>query len=184
VTLLQPERTALLVIDLQERLLPAIQDHARVVHNSVALLRLARILELHVVLTTQYQRGLGATVPEVLAEAPGVEPLDKSSFGCFGDAPFRARLQALGRKQLVVCGVETHICVAQTVLGAIDAGYEVHVAGDATGTRSPMNHDVGLRRMERAGAVMSSTEMAIYELLGRSDTAAFKRMLPFIKEQV
>jgi nicotinamidase-related amidase len=181
--MLQPARTALLAIDLQERLLPAIQDHARVVHNSVALLRLARILELPVILTTQYQRGLGPTVAAVLAEVPEPQPLDKTSFGCFGDEAFRARLQALGRKQLVVCGVETHICVAQTVLGAVEAGYEIHVAADATGARSEANRDVGLRRMERAGAVLSSTEMAIYELLGRSDSADFKRMLPFIKEQ-
>jgi nicotinamidase-related amidase len=181
--MLQAGRTAVLVIDLQERLLPAIHEHARVAHNSVALLRLARILELPVVLTTQYQRGLGATVPEVLAEAPGLQPLDKTSFGCFGDETLRTRIQSLGRKQLVICGVETHICVAQTVLGAIDAGYQVHVATDAVGARSTSNHDVGLRRMERAGAVMSSAEMAIYELLGRSDGAAFKRMLPFIKEQ-
>ena len=182
-TMLQPVRTALLVIDLQERLLPTIQDQARVVRSGVALLRLARVLDLPVVLTTQYQRGLGPTVSTILAEAAGNLPLDKTSFGCFGDEAFRTRLQSLGRKQLVVCGVETHICVAQTTLGALEAGYEVHVASDAVGARSPANHEVGLRRMERAGAVLSSAEMAIYELLGRSDGAAFKRMLPFIKEQ-
>lgn len=180
-SVLQPERSALLVIDLQGRLLPAIEGHERVLRGSLQLLRLARILDLPVVITTQYQKGLGPTVPEVLAEAPGVEPLDKTSFGCFGNAPFRERLAAVGRRQLVVCGIEAHICVTQTVLGALEAGYEVHVASDATGSRAASNAELGWRRMERSGALLSSSEMAIYELLGRSDSSAFKQMLPFLK---
>ena len=116
------------------------------------------------------------------AAAPSLEPVDKVSFGCFGDAGFISRLSALqGRDQLVVAGIESHICVAQTVLGALEKRYEVHVAGDAVGSRQPSNRDVGLRRMERAGAVVSSAEMAVYELLGKSDGTAFKEMLPFLK---
>ena len=181
-TMLRPERTALVVVDLQEKLLPAIAGHERVLRNAVLLLRLAETLGLPAVLTTQYSRGLGATVPEVLAAAPGLPPLDKVSFGCFGSPEFVARLQALrGRDQLVVAGIESHICVAQTVLGALEHGYGVHVASDAVGSRTEANRAVGLRRMERAGALVSSTEMAIYELLGRSDGAAFKKMLPLLK---
>ena len=179
---LRPERTALVVIDLQEKLLPAIAQRERVLRNGVLLLNLANVLALPVVLTTQYQRGLGPTVPEVLAAAPGVAPLDKTSFGCFGSPEFLDRLKALGgRDQLVVAGIESHICVAQTVLGALERGYTVHVASDAVGSRSEENRAVGMSRMERAGALVSSTEMAIYELLGRSDAAAFKRMLPLLK---
>jgi nicotinamidase-related amidase len=181
-SLLRPERTALVVIDLQEKLLPAIANRERVLRNGVLLLNLANILELPVVLTTQYSRGLGPTVPEVLAAAPGVAPLDKMSFGCFGSPEFLDRLKALGgRDQLVVAGIESHICVAQTVLGALERGYTVHVASDAVGSRSEENRAVGMSRMDRAGALVSSTEMAIYELLGRSDAAAFKRMLPLLK---
>lgn len=180
-SLLRPERTALVVIDLQEKLLPAIAQRERVLRNGVLLLNLANILALPVVLTTQYSRGLGPTVPEVLAAAPGVAPLDKVSFGCFGSPEFLDRLKALGRDQLVVAGIESHICVAQTVLGALEHGYTVHVASDAVGSRSEENRTVGMSRMERAGALVSSTEMAIYELLGRSDAAAFKRMLPLLK---
>ena len=179
---LRPERTALVVVDLQEKLLPAIEGRERVLRNGILLLRLAEALELPVVMTTQYRRGLGATVPEVVEAAPGVTPIDKVSFGCFGSPEFLARLQALGgRDQLLVCGIESHICVAQTVLGALEEGYAVHVAGDAVGSRAEDNRTVGLRRMERAGALVSSTEMAIYELLGRSDAAAFKKMLPLLK---
>jgi nicotinamidase-related amidase len=181
-SLLRPERAALVVVDIQTKLLPAIHEHERVLRNSLLLMRLAEILELPVVLTTQYEKGLGATVPEVLAAAPGVRPLDKVSFGCFGDPAFQSRLGALsGRDQLVVAGIESHICVTQTVLGALEKGYQVHVAGDAVGSRAEENRHVGLSRMERAGALVSSAEMAIYELLARSDSAAFKRMLPYLK---
>jgi nicotinamidase-related amidase len=181
-SLLRPERTALVVVDLQERLLAAIADRERILRNSVLLLRLADVLALPVVLTTQYSRGLGPTVPEVLEAAPGVTPLDKLSFGCFGSPEFLDRLADLGgRDQLVVAGIESHICVAQTVLGALERSYVVHVVRDAVGSRTAENREVGVTRMERAGALVSSTEMAIYELLGRSDAAAFKKMLPLLK---
>jgi nicotinamidase-related amidase len=181
---LRPDRVALVMVDLQVNLLPAIAGKERVLRNSLLLLRLAQVLELPVLLTTQYAKGLGATVPEVLGAAPGVEPLDKLTFGCFGSQAFHGRLQALGgRDQLLVAGIESHICVAQTVLGALAKGYTVHVASDAVGSRAEDNRGVGLSRMERAGALMSSTEMAIYEIVGRSDSAAFKAMLPYLKEE-
>jgi nicotinamidase-related amidase len=181
-SVLDPKRAALVVVDLQERLLPVIDGRERVVRNSLLLMRLAEILKLPVVLTSQYKKGLGEIVPEVRAAAPGVEPLDKVAFGCFGDPGFQERLGTLGgRDQLVVTGIEGHICVCQTVLGALEKGYEVHVAGDAVGSRTPENYRVGLARMEREGALLSSAEMAIYELLGRSDGDAFKKMLPHLK---
>jgi nicotinamidase-related amidase len=182
VSRLHPDRTAVVVIDLQKKLVPAIHESGRVLDNAALLLRLARVLELPVVLTTQYRKGLGGTEERILAEAPGVEPLDKVSFGCFGDEGFLGRLATLpGRDQLVVAGVESHICVAQTVLGALEKGYQVHVASDAVGSRVESNRRVGLARMERAGALLSSAEMAVYELLGRSDGDAFKKMLPYLK---
>jgi nicotinamidase-related amidase len=177
---LDPARTAVLAIDLQEKLLPAIDSHERVLANGVLLLRLARELSLPVLLTTQYQRGLGPTVPAV-RELAGVEALDKTSFGCFGDEAFRARLLSMGRDQLLVAGIEAHICVTQTVLGALAAGYRVHVASDAVGSRTEANRQVGLDRMRSAGALVSSAEMALYELLGRSDGAAFKALLPHLR---
>lgn len=181
VAMLRPERTAVLVVDLQQKLLPAISERERVLRNSLLLLRLARALELPVLLTTQYRKGLGETVPEVLAAAPDASTLDKVAFGCFGSEEFRARLGALGRDQLLVGGIESHICVAQTVLGALERGFEVHVAGDAVGSRAEANRLVGLDRMRVAGATLSSAEMAAYELLARSDGDAFKSMLPHLK---
>jgi nicotinamidase-related amidase len=179
---LDKDRTVIVVVDLQERLLPAIRDRERVLGNARLLLRLAQAASLPVVLTTQYKKGLGELLPEVTALAPSATPIDKVSFGCFGDASFQARLVDLkGRDQLVVSGVESHICVAQTVLGALDNGYRVHVASDAVGSRTEENRQVGLLRMQAAGAVVTSTEMAIYELLSRSDSDAFKKMLPYLK---
>jgi nicotinamidase-related amidase len=181
-SVLHPLRAALLVVDLQEKLLPAIEGHERVVRNSLLLLRLAEVLRLPVILTSQYRKGLGEIVPEVRAAAPGIEPLDKVAFSCFGDAGFQSRLRTLpGRDQLVVAGIEGHICVCQTALGALEKGYDVHVVVDAVGSRTDANYRIGLARMEHAGALLSSAEMASYELLGRSDGEAFKKMLPHFK---
>jgi nicotinamidase-related amidase len=181
-SLLRPERTVVVAVDLQERLLPAIADRQSIVKNTVLILRMADVLGIPVILTTQYRKGLGETVAEVRDAAPGMEPLDKTSFGCFLDEGFLRRLDELGnRDQLVVTGVESHICVAQTVLGALEKSYQAHVVSDAVGSRTEANREVGLRRMERAGALISSAEMCVYELLGRSDTLAFKKMLPHLK---
>ena len=110
--------------------------------------------------------------------------MDKTTFGCLGDEKILRTLQqhVPPSRTLLVAGIETHICVAQTVLGALAAGYQVHVAADATSSRSASNMQVGIERMRSAGAVISSTEMAIYELLGRSDREEFKQMLPYLKQ--
>jgi nicotinamidase-related amidase len=181
--LLDRSECALVVIDLQSKLLPAIFESERVVRNSQLLLRLAQVLKIPALLTTQYARGLGDLVKEIAEAVPGAGPMDKTSFGCFGDATFLHRLKEIAprARTLLVAGVESHICVAQTALGALDAGFLVHVAGDATSSRSSENWQAGLKRMERAGAVISSTEMMIYELLGQSGTWEFKTMLPLLR---
>src|SRR5439155_24086914 len=130
--LLQRDRAMLVVVDLQEKLLSAIAEKERVLRRSVFLLRAAGELELPVVLTTQYAKGLGPTVREVREQARGVEPVDKVAFGCFGSEAFLERLATRpGRDQLLVAGIESHICVEQTVLGALERDYRVHVAVDA-----------------------------------------------------
>lgn len=182
-TLLSKDDCALVVVDIQEKLLPPIHDRERLVRNAQLLLRLARNLDLPVVATTQYSSGLGKTVPEIAALLPQNQPVDKLQFGCFGNEGFRTALKSLPGKRntLLLCGMETHICVMQTALGALDKGYIVHVASDAVGSRSEWNWKIGLDRMQSAGALISSTEMMIYELLGGSGTPAFKAMLPYLK---
>jgi nicotinamidase-related amidase len=183
--LLDRRTAALVLVDLQAKLVPAIFESERVIRNAQLLLRLAEILKLPMVLTTQNAAGLGPTVPEILSLAPGIEPIDKTSFGCFGDEAFKGELKARApaANTLLVAGIESHICVTQTALGALEGGYLVHVAEDAVSSRTPENWRVGLSRMERAGAVMSSTEMMVYELLGRSGTAEFRAILPLLKQK-
>ena len=181
-SLIRPETTALVVIDLQQKLVPAIETREEVLQNTKQLIRLAQTLDLRTLMTTQYRQGLGETVPEI-AELAGLEPIDKVCFGCLGDDAFRATLSEtiLEGGTLLLAGIEAHICVMQTALGALDEGYRVHVAEDAVGSRSATNKAAGIERMRGAGAVISSTEMAIYELLGRSSRAEFKAMLPHLK---
>ena len=180
---LAAEQAALVVVDIQEKLLPPIHEKERLVRNSQLLLRLAGILKIPVVATTQYAKGLGGTVPEIASLLPAGEPIDKLRFGCFGSEQFCSSLKALpGRRNTVLlCGMETHICVMQTALGALEQGYLVHVASDAVSSRSEWNWKIGLERMRAAGALISSTEMIIYELLGGSGTPEFKQMLQYLK---
>jgi nicotinamidase-related amidase len=181
-SLLNAKTTALVVIDLQEKLVPAIHGAEAVLSNTHKLLELAKILNLPTFVTTQYAKGLGPTVPEIAAAAPE-ETYDKVCFSCFGDESFlgAVRERMPEGAALLLAGVETHICVLQTALGGLSAGYDVHVAADAVGSRATLSHSLGLERMRAAGVVISSAEMAIYELLGDARRTEFKQMLPFLK---
>jgi len=180
---LDPASCALVVVDVQEKLLPPIFQGEQLVRNAQLLLRLAAILEIPTLVTTQYAKGLGNTVPEIASLLRNAEPYDKTSFSCFGSGEFCGALKRLPgqRTTLLVCGMEAHICVMQTVLAALREGYLVHVASDAVSSRTEWNRNVGLERMRSAGAVISSTEMMIYEALRASGTAAFKEMLKHLK---
>jgi nicotinamidase-related amidase len=183
-TPLDPERCALVVIDIQEKLVPPIFQKAQLIKNSQLLIRLAGILKLPAVMTTQYARGLGDTVPEIASLLPDTEAIDKQMFSCFGSDAFCSLLKRLpgNRNTVLLCGMESHICVTQTALGALREGYLVHVASDAVSSRTEWNWKIGLERMRAAGAVISSTEMIIYELLRSSGAPAFKALLPYLKE--
>ncbi len=179
---MRPEDCALAVIDIQEKLLPPIFEKERLVRNAQLLVRLADILSLPIIVSTQYVKGLGPTIEEISALMPAVKPVDKMEFGCFGNGEYCSTVAGLAnRNTLLVCGMESHICVMQTALGALNQGLNVHVAADAVSSRTELNWKLGLNRMQAAGAVMSSTEMMIYELLGKSGTPAFKEMLKHLK---
>jgi nicotinamidase-related amidase len=181
---LESDHCALVVVDIQQKLLPPIFNKELLVKNSQILIRLAKILSMPIMMTTQYRKGLGDTVPEIASLLSEVTPVDKVEFGCFGSDAFRKGVKNLpgNRNTLLLCGMEAHICVMQTALGALNEGYLVHVASDAVGSRAESNWRVGLDRMRAAGAVISSTEMMMYELLRCSGTAAFKELLPYLKD--
>src|SRR4029077_1900175 len=147
------------------------------------LVRLTNILRIPALLTTQYAKGLGNTVAEIASLLPETEAIDKQMFSCFGSDAFCSRLKRLpgNRNTVLLCGMESHICVTQTALAALREGYIVHVASDAVGSRSEWNWKIGLGRMQAAGAVISSTEMMMYELLRSSGVPAFKELLPYLK---
>jgi nicotinamidase-related amidase len=179
---LRPEECALAVIDIQEKLLPPIFEKERLLRNAQLLARLANILQLPVIVSTQYEKGLGQTVAEIRSFLADVKPVDKLEFGCFGNGEYCSQVGKLAnRNTLLLCGMESHICVMQTALGALNQGLNVHVAADAVSSRTELNWKLGLNRMQAAGAVLSSTEMMIYELLGKSGTPAFKEMLKHLK---
>ena len=180
---LEPERAALIVIDIQEKLLPPIFQKEQLVRNSQLLIRLAGVLKMPTLLTTQYSKGLGNTVSDIASLLTNTSPIEKQVFSCFGSEVFCSTLKRLpgNRNTVILCGMESHICVAQTALAALREGYLVHVASDAVSSRTEWNRDIGLERMRAAGAVISSTEMIIYEALKSSNTSDFKAMLQYLK---
>lgn len=174
-------KAGLVVVDLQERLLPAIFEREQVVQNSVRLIRGAAVLGLPVVATEQYRKGLGATVPEVAAAITGFVPLQKLAFSACGAKGFAEALVEKNVSEVLLCGIETHVCVCQTGLDLLDAGFEVFVAADAASSRTLENHRMGLERLRQAGATLVSTEMALFELLEKAGTEEFKQMLSLVK---
>jgi len=180
---LEPDNCALIVVDIQERLLPPIFERERLIRNSQLLIRLASIFGIPAVISTQYAKGLGSTVSDIGTLLPDARPLDKVEFGCFNNQGFCSAVRSLPgqRNTMLLCGMESHICVTQTALGALNSGYIVHVASDAVSSRTEWNWKIGLDRMRTAGAIISSTEMMIYELMRKSDSAGFKQMLQYLK---
>jgi len=180
---LEAAQCALIVVDMQEKLLPPIWEKERLVRNVQLLIRLAGILKIPALVTTQYAKGLGQTVPEIASLLPDTPAIDKVMFSCFGSDVFCSLLKRLPgqRTTALLCGMETHICVMQTAMGALREGYLAHIASDAVSSRTELNWRIGLDRMRAAGAILSSTEMMIYELLRSSGAPAFKELLPYLK---
>ena len=170
---LDPERTALMVIDVQEGFRKAVPGFERVTKATATLVEGAEAIGIPIVISEQYPKGLGETAPEVAERLPdGTERLEKLVFSTAEAEGFDLG----GRDQVLVCGLETHVCVSQTVLDLLGRGVEVQVAEDAVGSRSDENKRIGLRKMERAGAVLTSVETALFEFLGQAGTDEFKRV--------
>jgi nicotinamidase-related amidase len=180
--LLDPSQAMLLVIDMQERLMPAIADGERVLARAATMAQAARLLGLPVVLSEQYRKGLGPTVaPLVEALGAGIEPIEKITFGCMGSPELRQALAATGRRQMILCGVETHVCVLRTALEALAEGWQVFLAEDAVGSRRLADRQSALARLAQAGVVPASVEMLVMEALGRAGTEAFKAVQPLVR---
>ncbi|MBE0501153.1 MAG: isochorismatase family protein [Desulfuromonadales bacterium] len=179
---LDKEQAVLVVIDVQERLIPAMNKkvYEQVKSNIELLVAGARQLGIPVVTTEQYPRGLGHTVAE-LAKICGETLIEKISFGCCGEPKFNAELQRIGRKQVIVVGMEAHVCVYQTVLGLLEAGYAVHLVRDAICSRKKENFQAAVANTGAAGAVISTTEMALFQMLKEAGTPEFKAISKLLK---
>ena len=176
----QSDNTTLLVIDVQERLMPVIHGKETMFANVNKLLRGAEILNLKTVITEQYPKGLGNTCKEVqLPENPTI--IEKICFSCMLSEPVSEQLKLRDTKSLIICGAEAHICVLKTTLDALKEGYEVHVVADAVSSRTPENKQLALERMKQAGAFITSTEMILFMLLDKAGTDEFKAISKLIK---
>lgn len=175
---LKREDSVLVIVDMQEKLAPAVSEREKVVSNVVRLVKFANIIGMPVLVSEQQK--LGPTVREISSELPHCDPVSKLAFDCFAVPEFREKLEKLARRSLIVTGLETHICVSQTAISGLSE-YNVHGVSDAMSSRSPHNWEVGVERMRQHGVVITSTEMVIYELLEKAGTDEFKATLPLIK---
>jgi nicotinamidase-related amidase len=174
----------LVVIDVQERLMPVIHERFDVERNVERLIRGAHILGVPAIVTEQYVKGLGPTVEPLraaLEETGGYRPIEKNCFSAHGCDPFAAQLAALDRRQVLLAGVETHVCVYQTAQDLLGAGRQVWIAADAVSSRTARNRDIALQRLVSEGAKLSSTEMALFELLGVAGTEEFRAVSKLVK---
>jgi nicotinamidase-related amidase len=174
-------KAALLVVDIQERLLPAIHERERVVENAVRLIKGAEVFRLPVLLTEQYKKGLGPSVREVAAAAAASAPIEKLTFSACGAAEVVQTMSSKGIADVVLCGIEAHVCVSQTCLDLVELGFRPFVVADAVSSRTPENCRIGLERMRAAGATIVSTEMILFELLEKAGTDEFKQVLGLVK---
>jgi len=179
--LIERQRSCLLVIDIQERLITAIHEAARVVANTAVLLKAASRLGVPVLFSEQYPKGLGPTVPDLARFQPAAGPLIKSEFSCAQAPGYEDRLRATGRDQLVLTGIEAHVCVLQSALGFRERGYPVFVVADAVSSRRPDSAALALERLRGGGISIVTTEMVLFEWLGRAGTPEFKELSALIR---
>ncbi len=175
------EHTAALIIDVQERLLPAMSENGQLLANTIKLLKGLQILEIPSVFTQQYTRGLGDTVAEVKGLYSDFEFTEKTTFSCCGEPAVDVKLNQLGKNTVIVAGIESHVCVLQTVTDLVDLGFEVVVAVDCIASRHPFDKKYALKRMMKEGATLSTTESILFELLGKAGGDKFKAISALVK---
>jgi nicotinamidase-related amidase len=178
------KRTALVIIDVQERLFPAMDaDHREeVMRNLKVLAAAAWRLQVPALVTEQYPKGLGHTLPELKDALPnGLEPIEKVAFSCWGVEAFRSRLIATGTRQVLLGGIEAHVCVLMSALDLLGEGYAVHVVADAVTSRTQANWRLAMHQLRQAGAVVTTTETALFQLLRQADTDDFRELARLIR---
>ena len=179
--LLSIDDSFLLLVDVQGKLAELMHGRKELFENLTRLIKGIRVLELPIIWMEQYPKGLGETVPEIKALLDGFKPYPKVSFGCGGDETIMNAVRDLGRKQTIVAGIETHVCVYQSCKQLLDEGFDVTLVVDCTSSRTKLNKEVGVSALENAGVKLSSVEMLLFELLHEAGGDKFKKISQLVK---
>ena len=178
---LNKEDAALLIIDIQERLAPVMTARDAVINNCLHLIELSKMLNIPIIVTEQYSKGLGRTVEEIRNALPAYQPIEKMTFNCCYEQSFFNVVKKLNRRTLILTGMETHICVLQTCTGLLKDGYNTHVVNDAVCSRAKENWETALEYLRDAGSVITCTETVLFQLLRVAGTKEFKAISQRIK---
>ncbi|MFC1953834.1 hydrolase [Chloroflexota bacterium] len=171
----------LIVIDIQEKLTRVMYQKENLISNLQKLIKGIQVLEVPIIATEQYPQGLGLTIKEIALLLSNTSPLPKINFSCYGDEEFLRQFESLDRKHVIVSGIESHVCVYQTVSDLIRAGYEAHIVTDAISSRTPENRQIGFDMMSKIGAHLTSTETVLFELLRVAEGEIFREISKIIK---
>jgi nicotinamidase-related amidase len=180
--LLDRNRSVLIIIDVQEKLFSRVHDHERVLTRLDLLITAAKLMEIPLLLTEQYPKGLGTTIEEIRRMVLDTTPLTKTDFSCVAAAGFKEQLASLNKDQIVLAGIEAHVCVAQTALDLASMGGKVIVVADAVSSRRPFDAQTALSRLQQNGLMLSTAEAVVFEWLRRAGTEEFKALQPKLKE--
>jgi len=179
--MLEIQNCCLIVVDVQGKLAQLMHDKDTLFKNIEILIKSAKILDIPILWCQQCPESLGPTIPQIAQLLSDIEPINKASFSCCGADQFIARLNALTKRQVLLCGIEAHVCIYQTAMDLIGKGYEVEVICDAVSSRTPENKQAAITKMTAAGAKLTTTEMALFELLKTADHPQFKQIAKLIK---
>lgn len=179
--MLKKDETVLLIVDVQGKLAELMFEKEKLFKNLQNLTQGVKILDLPIIWMEQYPKGLGPTIDEIRSLLSNIEPIPKMSFSCCGESRFMARLNATNRNQIVISGIEAHVCIHQTTLDLLKLGYEVQVVRDAVSSRTKENKDAGIQKMATAGANITTVEMLLFELLQVAGTDEFKAISNILK---
>ena len=179
--MLNIDKTALVIIDVQEKLSRVMHEKEKLFENLQKLVKGAKLLNIPIIITEQNPNGLGPTVSEIAPLLTDIKPVTKFSFSCCSEEPFLRQLEMLNRKQVLLAGIETHVCVYQTAVDLIEAGYEVHTIVDCVSSRTLENKNLALDKMKSEGANLTSVEIALFELLKTAANPKFKELSKIVK---
>ena len=175
------DKTVLVIIDVQEKLFPYVKDQIHLQKNISKLVETAKLLNLPIIITEHYPKGLGRTMPSIADLAKDALMIEKTSFGCCGDDGFNKAVKKTARKQIILCGIEAHICVAQTAIGLKNSGYDVYLSADAVSSRNAVDAETAIERMKGEGIIVSTAEALLYELMQDASDPLFKEFLQIVK---